>query len=146
MTQPSMSAFASARAATAYGRSARPRADAQMVVLLYDGAIGQLAQARTAIRSGAIEARWQHVRKATAIIEGLQGCLDHAAGGDIAILLDRFYGYVGVRLLQIDVHNDPAICEELIARLSEMRASWVAMGATEATAAAAAPRAMAGSA
>lgn len=127
MIQPSTSAFVSARAASAYGRASRPRADANMIVMLYDGAIGQLAHAKAAILSGAIEERWRHVRKAAAIVEGLQGCLDHAAGGEIATLLDRFYNYVGMRLVQIDLRNDPAICDELVARLGEMRASWSAM-------------------
>lgn len=127
MIQTSTSAFANARAASAYGRATKPRADANMIVLLYDGAIGQLAQARAAILAGAVEERWRRVRKAAAIVEGLQGCLDHAAGGDVAVLLDRFYNYVGMRLLQIDLRNDPAICDEVMARLGEMRASWSAL-------------------
>jgi flagellar protein FliS len=136
MTQPSMTAFVSARAATAYGRSTRPRADARMIVLLYDGAIGQLVQARAAIAAGAVEARWQHVRKATAIVDGLQSCLDHAGGGDVAASLDRFYGYVGMRLQLIDIRNDSAVCDELIARLGEMRASWAVLAAGDPTPAA----------
>jgi flagellar protein FliS len=144
MSQTSPSTFVGARAATAYGRAVKPRADVNMIVMLYDGAIGQVAQARAAIRAGAIEARWQHVRKAAAIVDGLQGCLDHAAGGQIAGLLDRFYSYVGMRLLQIDLRNDPTICDELVARLGEMRASWAAMAAAEPTATA--PRPVAGEA
>lgn len=146
MSQTMPSAFVGARAATAYGRAAKPRADAGMIVMLYDGAIGQLVHARAAIKAGAIEARWQHVRKAAAIIEGLQGCLDHSAGGQVAALLDRFYSYVGMRLLQIDLRNDPAICDELVARLGEMRASWAAMTAVGPPDMAAMPRAAAGSA
>ncbi|HMR32199.1 MAG TPA: flagellar export chaperone FliS [Geminicoccaceae bacterium] len=129
MIQPSTSAFVNARAASAYGRAVRPRADANMIVMLYDGAIGQLAHARAAILAGAIEERWRHVRKAVAIVEGLQGSLDHAAGGEVAALLDRFYDYVGMRLVQIDLRNDPGICDELMARLGEMRASWSAIAA-----------------
>ena len=144
MIQPSTSAFVSARAASAYGRASRPRADASMIVMLYDGAIGQLAHAKAAILSGAIEERWRHVRKAAAIVEGLQGCLDHAAGGEIAALLDRFYDYVGMRLVQIDLRNDPAICDELAARLGEMRASWSAMAADAASAAVPTARPLAG--
>ena len=65
--------------------------------MLYDGALAQLAQARAAIGERAIERRWQHVRRATAIVDGLQRSLDHAAGGEIARLLDRLYTYVGLR-------------------------------------------------
>jgi flagellar protein FliS len=97
-----------------------------MIVLLYDGAIRQLSQARSAIQESAPEARWRHVSKASAIIEGLQGCLDHAAGGEIARLLDRFYTYVTVRLQEINVRNDIGICDEILTHLGTMRASWIA--------------------
>src|SRR3954452_7690479 len=122
-----MDPFAKSRAADAYGRGRRPGGNARMVVMLYDGAIAQIGQARAAIGERAIEARWRHVAKATAIIEGLQGCLDHSLGGEIARLLDRFYTYLAVRLQEIDIRNDPLVCDELIARLTSVRASWLAM-------------------
>ena len=49
-------------------------------------------------------------------------------------------------LQEIDLRNDATVCDELIARLVEMRASWVAMATAEPTAAVAVPRAVAGSA
>ena len=64
------------------------------------------------------------VRKATAIIEGLQSCLDHARGGEIARNLDRIYTHVIFRLQRINLTDDPAICDEVIARLDQLRAAW----------------------
>jgi flagellar protein FliS len=100
-----------------------------MIVMLYEGAIRQLAEAKLAIAAGSPEARWRHVAKAGAIIEGLQSCLDHRTGGEVARHLDRFYTYVTLRLQQINLRNDPAICDELASNLGTMRASWIAAAA-----------------
>jgi flagellar secretion chaperone FliS len=119
-----MHGLLTANAANAYSRAGRQGGDARSVVMLYDGALGHLAQARAAIGERAIERRWQHVRRATAIIDGLQSCLDHGAGGEIAALLDRIYTYVGLRLREIDLRNDARLCDELIGMLTTLRRSW----------------------
>lgn len=114
--------------AAAYRRAAaQTSSPAGQIVLLYEGAIRSLRAARQAIAEGRIEDRHREVRRAFAIVGGLQGCLDFERGGEIARLLDRFYGYVLIRLPQIDLLGDPAICSELVTRLEEMRASWAAI-------------------
>lgn len=104
----------------------------ERIVLLYEGAIRSLHAAGTAIAERRIEDRHREVRRAFAIVTGLQACLDFERGGEVAHLLDRFYGYVLTRLPQIDLQDDPAICSELAARLQEMRASWAAIARTPA--------------
>jgi flagellar protein FliS len=116
-----------ATAAQTYGRMAGRGADAHSVVLLYDGAIRHIAQARAAIAEAAVERRWQHVARATAIIDGLQHCLDHARGGEIASLLDRLYTYVTLRLQDINLRNDARACDELEGLLQTLRASWATL-------------------
>jgi flagellar protein FliS len=113
-----------ADATQAYGQLGRRGADAGSVVLLYDGAIRHIAQARAAIAEAAVERRWQHVARATAIVDGLQQCLDHARGGEIAGMLDRLYTYVALRLQDINLRNDPRACDELVGLLRTLRASW----------------------
>ena len=112
------------RAINAYGQASETLAPAQQIVLLYEGAIRRTKEARQAIEGGRINDRCLAVRKATAIIEGLQGCLDHARGGEIARNLDRIYSHVIFRLQRINLTDDPAICDEVIARLEQLRASW----------------------
>lgn len=124
-----------ANAVNAYSRAARQGGDARSIVMLYDGAIAQLVEARAAIAANAVERRWQHVRKATAIVDGLQGCLDHVAGGDIARQLDRIYTYAGFRLQQINLRNDSAVCDELIGLLGMLRTSWASLADRESAAA-----------
>src|SRR5690349_12953042 len=121
-----------ARAAAAYGRAAQTIPPVRQIVMLYDGALGRLREARQALVEGRIEDRFRAVQKASAIIDGLHACLDFERGGEIAPLLDRMYGYIGLRLQQINIRQDPAIRDELIGHLGELRRAWntVADGAT----------------
>jgi flagellar secretion chaperone FliS len=105
------------RAIDAYGQASGTLAPAQQIVLLYEGAIRRIKEARHAIEARRVNDRWLAVRKATAIIEGLQSCLDHGRGGEIAHNLDRIYSHVVLRLQRINLTDDPAICDEVIARL-----------------------------
>ena len=52
--------------------------------------------------------------KAHAIVAALQSCLDFDRGGEIAPVLDRLYGHILNRLMLINLHDDPAICDELV--------------------------------
>ena len=113
-----------ARAAAAYGRAAQTIPAVRQVVMLHDGAIGRLREAQQAILEGRIEDRFRAVQKASAIIDGLHACLDFERGGEVAPLLDRMYGYIGLRLQQINIRQDPAICDELVAHLDELRRAW----------------------
>ena len=112
------------RVTTAYGQAAETLAPARQIVLLYDGAIRRIKEARHAIEARRINDRYQALAKATAIVEGLQGCLDLEHGGIIARNLDQLYTYLVLRLQRINLENDVAICDELTARLSELRDSW----------------------
>ncbi len=122
-----MNAHIHHRAVAAYGQAAETIPPLRQIVMLYDGAILRLQEAKRAIAEDRIEDRHRAVSKAAAIVEALQGCLDFERGGELATHLDRFYTYVGFRMRQIDVRNDATICDELIARLGEMRGSWEAI-------------------
>jgi flagellar secretion chaperone FliS len=115
------------RAMTAYQTATETVAPATAIVMLFDGAMHSMTRAGQAIAEGRIEDRWTLVNKAHAIVHGLQCQLDFAAGGEIARLLDDYYGYLLGRMTQANIKNDPAICDEVVDRLREMRASWAAI-------------------
>ena len=119
-----MNPYAQRQALSAYGQAAQTVAPARQIVMLYDGAIRRLIEAKQAIAEQRTEDRFNLVQKSNAIVDALHGCLDYSNGGEIAQLLDRFYTYIGYRLQQINIQNDPAICDEVVQRLTEMRASW----------------------
>ncbi len=116
------------RAASAYGQAAQTLAPTQQIVRLYEGALRRIKEARTAIEAGRINDRCSAVAKATAIIEGLQSCLDLAQGGEIAANLDRLYSHIGFRLQAINLQDDVRICDELIACLEPMHRAWSQVG------------------
>jgi flagellar protein FliS len=117
------------RVIDAYGRASTTLAPAQQIVLLYEGAIRRTREARRAIEAGRVQDRCLAVNKATAIVEGLQSCLDHARGGEIARNLDRIYTHVIFRLQRINLTDDKAICDEVIARLDQLRSAWAQLAA-----------------
>jgi flagellar protein FliS len=120
------------RATAAYGQAARTIPPALQVVMLYDGAIGRLREARRAVEERRVEDRYRAVEKAAAIVDALHACLDRERGGEVAALLDRLYTYASVRMQLINTHNDAGVCDELVARLTELRDAWrgIAEGVT----------------
>jgi flagellar protein FliS len=97
---------------------------AQLVYMLYDRAIGSLKEAIAAIEAGEIEARWRANNRAIEIINHLWSTLDMSAGGEIARNLDRLYPFMTMRLVQVDIRNNPAPAREVIALLEPLRDAW----------------------
>lgn len=124
-----------ARAMNAYQAASTTVTPAMAIVMLYDGAMKFLSLAKVAIEEGRIEDRCRLVNRSHAVIHGLQCQLDFNAGGDIASTLDHYYSYVLNRMMQINIKNDPTICEELIDRLREMRESWATIASSGSTSA-----------
>lgn len=112
------------RAAQAYQTAAETVTAAQAIVMLYDGAIRRVSEARRAIGEKRIEDRYHSISRAYAIVNGLQCHLDFDAGGEVARLLDRYYTYILHRLTEVNIQNDAGICDEILERLREMRSSW----------------------
>ena len=112
-----------ARAAQLYGAAAGP-SSLQELVEVHAGMIDKLAEARGAIAAGHVEARLDATRKVAAVVDVLHMSLDHDRGGEIAGNLERLYLYFTKRLCDINIKNDPAICDELMARLAELRDGW----------------------
>lgn len=96
----------------------------RLIHLLLDGAIDRVAQARGALLGGNRAALGESLGKALGIIGGLQGCLDHANGGEVAADLDRLYDYMSRRLM--DVHRDGgvAVLDEISGLLGTIRSGW----------------------
>ncbi|GBD42798.1 Flagellar protein FliS [bacterium HR40] len=113
-----------ARAFDAYGRASATIPPLEQIVMLYDAAILRVKEARAAIERGDVEGRFLSTRKAIAILEALQSCLDHDRGGEIARLLDRCYTYLILRLAEVNRRNAPALCDEILDRLGELRRAW----------------------
>ena len=110
------------RAINAYGQASETLAPAQQIVLLYEGAIRRIRRRATRSKRRASALRRRAVRPRSS--RACRSCLDHARGGEIARNLDRIYTHVIFRLQRINLTDDPAICDEVIARLDQLRAAW----------------------
>jgi flagellar protein FliS len=102
----------------------------RLVVMLYDGAIEAIGDARSHLASGAHAARSTAISRAIGIIEqGLRASLDIARGGAIASQLDDLYDYMARRLLVASLRNDAAALAEVAALLTDLRTAWHAVAA-----------------
>lgn len=111
-------------ATSAYTTAAQMVTSLQAVVMLYDGVIQAVRQAKLAIEAGRIEDRFNATQKASKIVLGLQSALDFERGGDVAPMLDEFYTRVFARLQQINFSNSTHTCDDLVAALTDVRDSW----------------------
>jgi flagellar protein FliS len=97
----------------------------KLVLMLYEGALLALVEAKRHMVQGEIAAKGQALSKAIMIIDsGLKASLDVNAGGELGVRLAALYDYMGERLLQANLHNRPELIDEVSRLLSELRGAW----------------------
>lgn len=100
----------------------------RLIVMLYDGALAALAEARGHVQAGRTAQKGRALGKAISIVdEGLKAALDVGQGGDIARSLMELYDYVGRRMLLANLRDDVAMIDEASRLLAELRAAWAAL-------------------
>ena len=119
------------RGAEAYRRiEAESRSPMELVLMLYDGALRFVGEARNAIARQDVHARGEAVSRVLAIIGELQSTLNISDGGAIAAELDRLYGYMTSRLLDVTVHQDAAALDDVQKVLLTLREGWAQLTTT----------------
>lgn len=108
----------------AYSQATQTVAPSRQIVLLYDGVIRSIQQAKEAISEKRIEDRYNLLLKATDLVGGLQGCLDFDKGGEIAKVLYSYYAGIEARLFTIQRSNSVSDCDLVISDLKQMRDAW----------------------
>lgn len=103
------------------------RTPLELVVMLYDGALTFLHQAREAIERGDIAARRDASSRAIAIISELQSTLNMEQGGEIAQRLDDLDVYVNGRIIAAAAENGVGPIDDATRVLTVLRESWVAI-------------------
>ena len=113
------------RGAEAYRRTnVHTRSPLELVVMLYDGALQSLGEARTAIARNDVAGRTNSVSKALAILTELQGTLNMKEGGALAEELDRLYAYSISRLVDVTTKRDAKAIDDIIRVLTPLRDGW----------------------
>ena len=106
--------------------SAVPEADPhQLVMMLFDGALAAIADARLNMIRGQIAARGKAISKAMSIVDqGLKCSLDTARGGEIAARLHALYEYICEKLFEANVKGQPEALDEPAKLLGELQSAW----------------------
>ncbi|MCL6450609.1 MAG: flagellar export chaperone FliS [Acetobacteraceae bacterium] len=95
-----------------------------LVTMMYDGALGLLAQAEDHLGAGRLERASRALTRAQAILTELTCALNFDAG-DLARRLEALYTYMKRRLVAANLQRDPGSVAEVRKLLQELRDTWV---------------------
>jgi flagellar protein FliS len=107
------------------------RTPLELVVMLYDGALRFIAQAREAVERGDIPSRRNAVSRAMSIVSELQSTLKLEEGGAVAESLDGLYSFVMERLIAASFKKQTAPLDEATQVLTVLRDAWSTLASQE---------------
>lgn len=119
---------------TAYGKiavetSVETADPHKLILMLFDGAIMAVAAASLHMQRDEVARKGESVSKAINIISnGLKASLDMDSGGELSGKLGALYDYMCARLLHANLHNQPAVLEEISHLLAELKGAWEQIG------------------
>lgn len=96
----------------------------QILIMLYDGAIRFLNQAKVHIQNKDVEQSHVNIIKAQRIITEFMSSLDMELGGDMAQNLFNLYEYLHYRLVQANIKKDIEAIDEVLGHLRSLKATW----------------------
>ncbi len=106
---------------------------AQLVLMLYEGAIRFMERARAAFEDqeddlvAFNEGVCNNILKAQAIINELNTSLNMEAGGEVSDNFRQLYNYFDRRLQESNILKTTEGIEEVIERITELKDSWAQM-------------------
>jgi len=92
-----------------------------LLILLYDGAIKYLHQAKLCMAQHDYAGKGQLISRAMDVISELDECLNREKGGELAMNLHQLYFYSNTRLLRANLEMDPKKVDEVIRILESLR-------------------------
>ncbi len=101
----------------------------RILIMLYDGAVRFVRQARMAIEEQRRADKAQAISKAVAIITEFSNTLNYEVGGDIAIDLSRLYDFMLRELSAVNARNDAGRLDTVEKILLDLREGFA--GAAE---------------
>jgi len=95
---------------------------AELVLMLYEGAIKFGNIAILAIENRDIQKAHTNIIKVQRIVDNFRATLDMKY--PVAQDFDRVYAYLQERIIDANVHKDAAVVEEIVTHLRTMRDTW----------------------
>lgn len=96
----------------------------QILIMLYDGAIRFLNQAKVHIQNKNIEQSHANIIKAQRILTEFMSSLDMDTGGEMASNLFNLYEYLHYRLVQANIKKDLEAIDEVLDHLRGLKETW----------------------
>ncbi len=97
----------------------------RLIKLLFEGALAYIAQAKTHMAAGDVQAKAEAITRAVDVISrGLRSSLNIRDGGELAQSLDDLYEYIGMQLVKAHMNNDPALLDEARDLLWQLADAW----------------------
>ena len=103
----------------------------QILIMLYDGAIRFVRQAKQAIEENRPGDKAQAINRAVAIITEFSNTLDYEVGGELALELSQLYDFSVRELSAVNARSDAGRLEPVEKILLDLREGFV--GAAEAS-------------
>ncbi|UTH73151.1 flagellar export chaperone FliS [Chromobacterium sp. IIBBL 290-4] len=97
----------------------------ELVLVLFDGLLEEIARARGHIRQQRYEQKGESITKCINILNGLSSALDFETGGEVVANLARLYDYCAHKLYQASVALDEAALDEAEALLLKLKGGWM---------------------
>ncbi len=97
----------------------------QILIMLYDGAILFLRQAREAMENGKKITKIEKTGRVVNILTELSNTLDFENGGEMAIQLDSVYWYLVKELIRSNTQDDPEPLNVAEKILADLRDGWI---------------------
>lgn len=101
----------------------------QLVLILTDGLLEELARARAHIEAKRFEGKAQSLDKCVNILNGLSSALDTDADSELVDNLGRLYDYCAERLYRAGYEMNPALVDEVVGLINTLREGWQGMQA-----------------
>ncbi len=96
----------------------------RLLLMMYEGAIKFLRQAKSGIEEGDIAKFCRFLSKGQAIIAELMNTLDFEKGGQIARDLDRLYDFMLFYLTEANLHRDPKRIQKVIGLIDTIYSAY----------------------
>lgn len=96
----------------------------ELVLLLTDGLLDELARARAHIVAKRYEQKAASIDKCIEIINGLSSSLDFEQGGETVANLARIYDFCASHLHGAGITMEPSMVDEVIRILNTIRQGW----------------------
>ena len=101
----------------------------ELVLMLFDGLLDELARARGHIEAKRYQQKGQSLEKCLNILGGLSSALDYEAGGELVQSLARLYDYCIYRLSDVSVSLSLEDLDEVVKLLGVLREGWEGVNA-----------------